>query len=119
MFLLKFVRCQHAYYNQGEVRNKRATSFGYGIKSDFTKTSITSPAPVTYEKQSVFEKKTSQQHGKSFGVSRDNMKEFGHVVPGPVKNPGVGSYLINRDLNKTSYSLRSRTPELCIKQMKH
>ncbi len=40
------------------------------------------------------------------------MTEYGHITPGPLKNPGVGNYNLNRDLNKTSYTLRSRTPEL-------
>ena len=40
------------------------------------------------------------------------MTEYGHIVPGPIKNPGVGNYNLNRDLNKISYTLRSRTPEL-------
>lgn len=42
------------------------------------------------------------------------MTEYGHIVPGPIKNPGVGNYNLNRDLNKISYTLRSRTPELHI-----
>lgn len=48
--------CQHAYYQKPEVRGNRATSFGYGTKSDFTKNSFITPTPWQYEKKSDFDK---------------------------------------------------------------
>ena len=42
--------CPLAYYNVNDVRGKRSTSFGYGIKSDFTKDKANSPSPDNYAK---------------------------------------------------------------------
>ena len=37
------------------------------------------------------------------------MAEYGHITMGPVKNPGVGNYQLNRDLGQTKYSFRTKT----------
>ena len=49
------------------------TGFGYGSRSDFTKTSVNSPCPTNYDSnlQSPFMKKVSTHRGKTFGNARD------------------------------------------------
>ena len=41
------------------------------------------------------------------------MQEYGHILTGPIKNPGVGNYNIIRDLGKTSYTMKSKTINSC------
>jgi len=41
------------------------------------------------------------------------MLECGIVTKGIIKNPGVGNYNLNRDLNKLTYSFREKTKDNC------
>ena len=34
------------------------------------------------------------------------MAEYGHITVGPMKNPGVGNYNINRDMGNIKYTVR-------------
>lgn len=40
------------------------------------------------------------------------MTEYGHITMGPLKNPGVGNYNINRDLSHIKYTIRKKTQNL-------
>ncbi|KAL4476561.1 hypothetical protein ABPG74_010294 [Tetrahymena malaccensis] len=104
--------CSEAYYNQKDQKEKRSAAFGYGTKSDFTKTQVYSPSPDQYEMKSAFEKQRSSQRGKSFGLSRDNMKEFSYITQGPLKNPGPGNYQFQETLRTEGFSMRPKTTNL-------
>ncbi len=41
------------------------------------------------------------------------MTEFGHVVPGPLKNPGPANYEPKPVVARIKYSLRPKTRYLC------
>ena len=40
------------------------------------------------------------------------MEEYGHITLGPLKNPGVGKYNINRDLGNIHYTVAPKTKDL-------
>lgn len=86
----------NAFYNIGNTISKRATSFGYGFKHDFTKQIDQIPAPNKYKNVD-----NMYHHGKrgiSMGVGRDKVTFSGFTV-NPMKIPGPGAYSVaNRNL---------------------
>jgi hypothetical protein len=60
----------------------RSSGFGYGTRSDFTKTRSIAPPASKYDISplSPFDKMKSRARGKSFGLSREQTKEFGHIL---------------------------------------
>lgn len=48
--------CLNAFYNLGSVKGKRCAGFGYGGRPDWTKTTVISPAPTSYEIKSQTDK---------------------------------------------------------------
>lgn len=50
---------------------KRSAGFGYGGKFDFTKTALKTPAPDTYNIQSIFTNTGGKVKGSSIGVGRE------------------------------------------------
>ena len=84
-----------AFYTLSDQRSTRSTTFGYGSKLDFTKTGIQynrkiqeilgftvfAPAPDVYNKSTEFSTERKDK-GKSFGLSRELLKENGHIVKG-------------------------------------
>ena len=61
--------CKEAFYDLPEVRSTRKAAFGYGTKSDFTKSVLANPSPNAYEIKSIFN--APKKRGFSFGLSRD------------------------------------------------
>jgi len=101
--------CSQICYDLPPVRNPRATSLGFGTKSDFTQGVTNNPAPNVYQvKDFVVENK---KKGFSFGLSREAMAITGGMFVGDKKSPGPGAY-DTRETNKVaiSYSFKSRTP---------
>jgi len=100
--------CTKAFYDLPSVRASRTAGFGYGTKSDFTKTGTNNPPPNAYELNSEFKK--GAKKGFSFGLSREAMAATGGQFVGDKKSPGPGAY-DTRETNKTalSYSFRPRT----------
>jgi len=45
-------RCKEAFYSSTSSLSKRHTSIGYGMKLDFTKSTIVSPGSPTYKHKS-------------------------------------------------------------------
>ena len=81
-------RCKIAFYaNDSQLSNRRA-SFGYGNKSDFTKTLTASPSVTTYRHKSVFT--DNKNKGKTFGNTRDGSPDRSYLVPQLHKVPGPG-----------------------------
>ena len=39
------------------------------------------------------------------------MEEYGHITLGPLKNPGVGKYNINRDLGNIHFTVAPKTKD--------
>lgn len=79
--------------------SKRSTGFGYGSRSDFTKTYSSSPGATRYNPETTLFSTRGKEKGKTFGISRDVRNkliqlspEGGVVMKGVLKNPGVGSY---------------------------
>lgn len=50
---------------------KRTAGFGYGTKFDFTKTAKKTPAPDTYNIQSIFTNSSGKVKGSSIGIGRE------------------------------------------------
>lgn len=98
--------CQ-AYYELPPLKDKRAASFGYGTKYDFTKGGGNYPAPNVYSVQGDL---AGPKKGFSFGLSREQMAVTGGMFIGEKKSPGPGAY-DTRESNKVSlsYSFRPRT----------
>ena len=63
--------CQQAFYDLPQARMKRSAGFGYGTKFDFTKTASKTPAPDTYNIQSIFMNTAGKVKGSSIGVGRE------------------------------------------------
>jgi len=102
--------CGQAFYDIPGAKSTRTAAFGYGTKSDFTKSVINKPSPNTYEIKSAFEGGKNTKKGFSFGLSREAMSATGGQFVGDKNSPGPGAY-DTRETNKTmlSYSFRPRT----------
>jgi hypothetical protein len=69
---LNNLRCQKSTYGGDYVLHKiSGAGIGYGIKSDFTKTSTVSPGCTKYNLVSEFEDNKKKLRGSSVGLSRD------------------------------------------------
>eukprot|EP00357_Protocruzia_adherens_P022362 CAMPEP_0114987712 /NCGR_PEP_ID=MMETSP0216-20121206/9170_1 /TAXON_ID=223996 /ORGANISM="Protocruzia adherens, Strain Boccale" /LENGTH=390 /DNA_ID=CAMNT_0002350361 /DNA_START=37 /DNA_END=1209 /DNA_ORIENTATION=+ len=103
---------QAPLYSLPEVSEKRAASFGYGRKSDFTSTNRDTPAPNKYVVDSEFTPAKHKKCSYSFGASREvydkvyleNHRVADRSVPGP------GAYDWSQPLGKQSRkaTLKSR-----------
>lgn len=60
--------CPNAFYTFDSQLSNRKASFGYGNKSDFTRTLTVSPPATKYEIKSFLDE--SKDKGKSFGLTR-------------------------------------------------
>ena len=87
-YLFRIFRCKVAFYSNDSQLSNRKASFGYGRKSDFTKTLTASPSVTTYTSKSVFEQ--NKGRGKSFGSARDRSPDTSYLIPQIHKNPGPG-----------------------------
>lgn len=72
--------------------SNRKASFGYGNKSDFTKTLTVSPPSSKYIHKSIFE--NSEKRGRSFGCARDLSPDRSYLIPQLQKIPGPGKVKI-------------------------
>ena len=90
--LFFILRCKVAYYANTSELSKRKASFGYGNKSDFTRTLTCSPPSTKYEHCSLFEK--SKGKGKSFGLSREQSPDRSYLIPQLQRVPGPGKVKI-------------------------
>lgn len=72
----------------------RAASFGYGKKSDFTKSNKTDTEPALYRIDSLFDRNRSSAKGSSFGMGREFLKESSYIVHALAKHPGCNFTMI-------------------------
>ena len=84
-------RCPMAYYENKSSISNRKTSFGYGNKSDFTKTLTCSPGATKYNLKNVLEE--SKHKGKSFGCSRNKSEDQSYITTKGKNVPGPGNVL--------------------------
>lgn len=103
------------YYNLPVVTSKRATSIGYGKKSDFTKGTKWN-APF-HEVPRLFEDKKDGSPKYTFGLSRDYFKKMvvnDTITMPETVAPGVGKYNINKPFGSEApkYSMVKRYPTL-------
>ncbi|KAL4445011.1 hypothetical protein ABPG74_018739 [Tetrahymena malaccensis] len=93
------------YYNLPEIKNNRATSFGYGTKTDFSKLAPITPGSV-YKINTMFDNK----HGYSFKLNREQVKCG--AIPIGNKNPSPQHYRADKSyLSNISYTMRALTPK--------
>jgi hypothetical protein len=93
--------CPTAFYAYDSQLSNRKAGFGYGTKSDFTRTLTASPAATKYElKTFVDEAKTK---GKSFGLDREKLPNNSYLIPQMQKVPGPGVVL------NSIYSMTTRS----------
>ena len=62
--------CPRTCYEENSKLSKRATSFGYGERSDFTKTYTSSPPVTKYNPETLMFMTRKPSNGKTFGISR-------------------------------------------------
>ena len=86
--ILHICRCKIAFYSNDSQLSNRRSSFGYGSKSDFTKTLTASPSVTTYRHKSEFTE--NKNKGKTFGGPRDVAPDRSYLVPQLQKVPGPG-----------------------------
>lgn len=80
--------CPNAFYSFDSQLSNRKASFGYGNKSDFTRTLTVSPPATKYEIKSFLDE--SREKGKSFGTTREKLPDNSYLVPQLQKVPGPG-----------------------------
>ena len=85
---LHILRCKIAFYSNNSQLSNRRASFGYGSKSDFTKTLTASPSVTTYRHKSAFTE--NKNKGKTFGNTREGSPDRSYFVPQLHKVPGPG-----------------------------
>lgn len=110
-----YCSCPVAFYEYPHYLSKRKTSLGYGEKSDFTHSSVVSPAANSYQIESDFKK--DGKRGQTFGVAREVLlrwtqksPENGIIVKDVLKFPGPGQYECKKDtLSTIAYTCRPRT----------
>ncbi len=86
----------------------RSSGFGYGFKSDFTKTDKYRPGPTNYELLSCFEQNMADRKGVGFGYGRDEAYKMG-PLGNLNKNPGPGTYESKDMKSDIKFSLGDRT----------
>ena len=67
-FVSQNPECPNAFYTVDSQLSNRKASFGYGNKSDFTRTLTVSPPVTKYEIKTFLD--LSKDKGKSFGLTR-------------------------------------------------
>ncbi len=106
IFLL--FRCEK-FYTTSFDHHARTTTFGFGNKYDFSKTTRLSPPCNTYNLKSDFDATPTDRKGFGFGKGREEMTATGPLVMvRRNKNPGPNSYKLPSTLDKLSYSFTSR-----------
>jgi len=101
----------NAFYPLGNTISKRAASFGYGHKHDFTKQIDQIPAPNKYCNVDALYR--MGKRGISMGVGRDKVTFSGFKV-NPMKIPGPGAYNIaNKNLPQIKgFSIKQKSDSL-------
>lgn len=84
--------CPNAFYSFDSQLSNRKAAFGYGNKSDFTRTLTVSPPATKYEIKTFLDE--SKEKGKSFGTTREKLPDNSYLVPQLHKVPGPGFVLI-------------------------
>jgi hypothetical protein len=103
-----------AFYNTPNSFDKRATTFGYGNKYDFTKERGRGiPPPDAYQMSSDFDKGRPFSSAFSFGISREQCEKRyieGHFKADP-SVPGPGTYNAYKKIGSDAlaFSMRTRT----------
>jgi hypothetical protein len=80
--------CPTAFYAYDSQLSDRKAGFGYGTKSDFTRTLTVSPPATKYELKTFVEDTKSK--GKSFGLDRQKLPNNSYLIPQMQKVPGPG-----------------------------
>lgn len=111
------------YGDMPGTRSKRAASFGYGGRSDFTKTCGSASEVKYYDLPSIFAKKASK--GYTFGISRDKWKVYSEGNPGgsptypaPNKYDTSRSHLVYAS-RSPRYSIYGRHEKKIVKEENH
>ena len=101
----------NAFYPLGNTISKRAASFGYGHKHDFTKQIDQIPAPNKYTNVDALYR--MGKRGISMGVGRDKVTFSGFTV-NPMKIPGPGAYdIANKNLpSLKGFSIKPKSDSL-------
>lgn len=80
--------CPTVFYAYDSQLSNRKAGFGYGKKSDFTRTLTASPAATKYDLKTFVDE--SKNKGKSFGLEREKLPDNSYLVPQMQKVPGPG-----------------------------
>lgn len=111
------MRSCDAIYNLPVGRNKRATSFGVGVRfKQLGRES--SPPPNTYKMQSAFDERRKKGEVYTFGVAREAYTKV-YLKSNPPKDaaiPGPGTYNVigKPGHNANKYTFRPRTTSIII-----
>jgi len=98
--------CRTSAYTLPSTFNKRATSLGYGNKSDFIGTEQV-PGPNAYQIYGTIEKGVRRNKGRIMGIGREKAPAeilYGKGVPGP------GTYKMPSFLKKRGATLLGKVP---------
>lgn len=87
-FIAPNPECPNAFYTFDSQLSNRKAAFGYGNKSDFTRTLTVSPPATKYEIKTFLD--DSREKGKSFGLHREKLPDNSYLVPQLHKIPGPG-----------------------------
>lgn len=85
----------------------RGAGIGYGKKYDFTQSHTNGPEPAQYHINSLFDHNRSHFKGSSFGLGRNQLKEFSYINHALVSHPGPGQY-ITEPSRVRAFSMRSK-----------
>lgn len=105
--------CPNAFYSFDSQLSNRKASFGYGKKSDFTRTLTVSPPATKYEIKSFLDE--SREKGKSFGTTREKLPDNSYLVPQLQKVPGPGFVLMMICSMITRNTRRETIVSLCVR----
>jgi hypothetical protein len=110
---------QHIGYDIPPTTEKRACSFGYGRKYDFTSGRKASPPPNSYNMPSEFSSARAK-NAPSFGASREKASKVfvkGHFTADPTV-PGPGAYYNERSYTDVSkkYTISGKHQALTERQ---
>ena len=97
------------FYEKRPTTSQRATNFGLGKRSDFTRATIDGPSPDRYVQKSDF----GNTHVITFGISREaSARRFLPNHPPRDRNvPGPAAYTVPPKFQKDSvaFSMRPKT----------
>jgi len=100
----------NAFYSIGHSRSKRATSFGYGGKYDFTKHVDKVPGPNHYKDTDMLY--TQGKRGITFGDGREKVTFQGFTVK-TTNVPGPGAYnILNEKRHIKGFTIKQRSASL-------